>query len=89
MGGHLATIGGPAEQKVVAKALGNLGSAWIGLQLAEGAFGWSTCEPIAFTQFASYRGRAWKGYGALTRGGTWTITSPDARRPFIVEWDEP
>jgi hypothetical protein len=90
MGGHLATITSPAEQDSVHKATGNRQAAWIGLELADGAFRWCTGEPVHFTHFAVFsRGQAGNGYGLLHRSGFWGCGLRGGRFPFVVEWDEP
>jgi hypothetical protein len=58
-GGHLVTITSPAEQQFVEDLLVNMGSPtgsyWIGLE-RQGAgidFGWSTGEPLTYSNFAA------------------------------------
>jgi len=54
-GGHLAVITSAAEQAFVQQLLGDVaapaGSYWIGLQKSGGGFGWTTGEPLNYTNW--------------------------------------
>ena len=92
LGGHLATITSPEEQKWVAKTFaGNV--LWLGAtdEAKDGEWGWVTGEKWDFTNWGpgepNNRGGG-QHYLRTYPDGTWDDVRADLSSPFVVEWEE-